>query len=62
MDKLLRDELKEEYTAKDTGTATAGDLVAKIMQAAGYKNGGVQSCGPDCVAKTAILWVPPKRA
>lgn len=59
VDKLLQAKLGAKYQVADTGTKCAGSLVASVMRAEGYKKGPPRRMDPDCVAKTAILWVPP---
>lgn len=59
VDKLLQLKLGSQYRVEDTGTKCAGDLVAKLMHAEGYRRRPRRPCDPGCLAKTGILWVAP---
>ncbi|TMJ61400.1 MAG: hypothetical protein E6G81_04445 [Alphaproteobacteria bacterium] len=61
VDQLLREALGAHYGKHDLGTATAGDLVAKLMRSLGYEEAGNGTCPPDCVARTGIKWRPKNR-
>lgn len=56
VDLLLRAELGSRYGKHDLGTASAGDVVAKMMRHLGYREAGHGKCPPGCTAKTGLLW------
>jgi hypothetical protein len=58
VDPLLKAALGTDYKRDDLGTASAGDLVAKLMRGLGYKAHKTKRCGPECVARTALTWLP----
>jgi hypothetical protein len=56
VDILLRQELGDRYGKHDLGTASAGDVVAKMMRHLGYREIGEGKCPPGCTAKTGLRW------
>ena len=58
VDVLLRKALGPQYTKNDLGTASAGDLVAKLMRELGYQESKTARCPPGCVARTGLTWKP----
>lgn len=56
VDRLLRNELGEEYGKHDLGTSNAGYLVAQLMREIGYEEAGSGRCPPECVARTGMKW------
>jgi hypothetical protein len=59
IDPMLSAALGADYGKHNMSTATAGDLVARLMRSLGYKKvPGKEPRMPNCVAKTGQLWVP----
>ena len=58
IDPLLSTALGADYGKHNFATATAGDLVAKLMRSLGYTEAGSRSLPTHCVAKTAMMWKP----
>lgn len=58
VDPLLSAALGPDYGKHNMSTATAGDLVAKLMRSLGYKKlvGKEPKLAAHCVAKTGQLW------
>lgn len=57
VDPLLQAALGVDYGAHNMGTATAGDIVGRLMRSLDYKKAGQKAMPPHCVAKTAAMWV-----
>ena len=58
VDPLLSTALGADYGKHNFATATAGDLVAKLMRSLGYTEAGSRSLPAHCVAKRAMMWTP----
>ncbi len=58
VDKLIRAELGNQYTALNSTTNKAGWLVSELMRSKGYKAAGKKKAMPEgCTARTAELWI-----
>ena len=57
VDPLLSTALGADYGKHNYATATAGDMVAKLMRLLGYVETGSRSLPSHCVAKKGLLWV-----
>ena len=58
IDPLLSTALGADYGKHNFATATAGDLVAKLMRSLGYTEAGSGGLPAHCVARKALIWKP----